>query len=257
MTEQTAKPIAVQLYTLRHLEQPLSKTLHQVANIGYHGVETIGNHGISAAEMKDLLDANNLIACSTHVPLSSLEEHLGEVISFNLAIGNDTIVLPAIPEDQRPTTSAGWIEMGKRLNVIGEHCVDQRLHFIYHNHAWEMAELDGKLALDWLFEGAEFDHLGWEPDIAWIVRGGVDPLTLLDRYAGRCPRIHVKDIAPEGQNEDQMGFADVGHGVLDWSELLPAAKAAGGEWLIVEHDLPKDPQETVRRSFDFLEGALA
>ncbi len=256
MTEQTTKPIAVQLYSLRHLEQPLSKTLNHVADLGYRGVETIGDHGISSTEMKDLLDANRLIACSTHVPITLLEDDLASVISFNQAIGNDCIVLPALPENLRPTTADGWLEMGKRLDAIGERCVEQRMRFCYHNHNWEMVELDGKLALDWLFEGAEQDNLGWEPDIAWIVRGKVDPLELFKRYSGRCPRIHVKDIAPEGENEDQMGFADVGFGVLDWATLLPAAKAAGGEWFIVEHDLPKDPVETVRRSFEFLEGAI-
>jgi sugar phosphate isomerase/epimerase len=256
MPEQTSKPIAVQLYTLRHLEQSLSQTLHQVADIGYHGVETIGDHGISASEMKDLLDANNLIACSTHVPLSLLEEELGKVIAFNQAISNDCIILPALPQDERPTDAAGWLEVGKRLDAIGQHCVDNEMRFLYHNHAWEMVELDGKLALDWLFEGASPDNLYWEPDLAWIVRGGVDPIEILGRYTGRCPRIHVKDIAPEGEHEDQMGFADVGYGVLRWDELLPAAKAAGGEWYVVEHDLPAEPLQTVRRSFEFLEGAL-
>ncbi len=256
MQEQTSKPIAVQLYTLRHLEQPLAQTLHQVANIGYHGVETIGDHGISAGEMNDLLDANNLIACSTHVPLSRFESELGKVIAFNQAISNDCLVLPALPQDERPIDAAGWLEMGRRLDAIGQRCADVEMRFLYHNHAWEMVELDGKLAIDWLFEGATPENLQWEPDIAWIVRGGVDPVEILGRYTGRCPRIHVKDIAPEGQNEDQMGFADVGFGVLDWATLLPAAKAAGGEWFVVEHDLPKDPVETVQRSFDFLDGAL-
>ena len=53
-----------------------------------------------------------------------------------------------------------------------------------------------------------------------------------------------------------MGFADVGYGTLD-GPLLPAAKAAGGEWYIVEHDLPKDPVQTVNRSCEFLQKALA
>lgn len=256
MTEQTSKPIAVQLYTLRHLEQPLSEILHHVAEMGYHGVETVGDHGISAGEMTDLLDANNLTACSSHVPLARLEEELGKVIAFNQAISNDCLVLPALPQEERPQDAAGWLEVGRRLDAIGQRCADAEMRLLYHNHAWEMVELDGKLALDWLFEGAMEDNLQWEPDIAWIVRGDVDPVELLERYSGRCPRIHVKDIAPEGQNEDQMGFADVGYGVLDWSTLLPAAKAAGGEWFVVEHDLPKDPLATARRSFDFLNDAL-
>jgi len=256
MPDQTTKPIAVQLYSLRMLDQPLSQTLHQVADMGYRGVETIRDHGLTASEMKDLLDANKLTACSTHVPLQQFENELGNVIAFNQAISNDCLVLPALPQNIRPADATGWVEMGRRLDAIGRRCVESEMRFVYHNHAWEMEELDGKLALEWLFEGASPENLQWEPDVAWIVRGGVDPLKLLAQYAGRCPRVHVKDIAPAGQNEDQMGFADVGHGTLDWSKLLPAAKAAGAEWFIVEHDLPKQPLDSVRRSLEFLDSAL-
>ena len=206
--------------------------------------------------MKALLEENHLTACSTHVQLSPLEDELDQVIAFNQAIGNDCLILPVPPEENRSGDAAGWLQFGRRLDAIGQRCADAGMRFLYHNHAWETVELEGKLALDWLFEGASPENLQWEPDIAWIVRGGVDPVQLLMRYSGRCPRIHVKDIAPEGENEDQMGFADVGHGVLDWSVLLPAAEAAGGEWFIVEHDLPKDPVNTVLRSFEFLDDTL-
>ncbi|MDI9547324.1 MAG: sugar phosphate isomerase/epimerase [Chloroflexota bacterium] len=257
MSKQTSLPIAVQLYTLRHLEQPLDVTLGQVAAAGYAGVETIRDHGLSAAEMKDLLAKHNLKAICTHVPLAAAEDELDALIAFNQAIGNDCICVPALPQEERNRDAKGWLEMGRRLGAIGKRCAGEGMRFLYHNHAWEMVEMDGKLAIDWLFEGASPEHLLWEPDIAWVVRGNVDPLALLQRHAGRCPRIHVKDVAAAGQNEDQMGFADVGYGTLDWSALLPAAKAAGGEWYIVEHDLPKDPVQTVNRSCEFLQKALA
>ena len=129
------------------------------------------------------------------------------------------------------------------------------MKLMYHNHAFEMESVDGKLAIDWLMESAP--KLGFEIDLAWVQRGGQNGVQLLKKYAGRCPRIHCKDLAPEGENQDQMGFADVGHGVLDWNALLPAAKAAGAEWYIVEHDLPKEPLVSIERSFKFLQQAFA
>ncbi len=257
MTQQTTLPIAVQLYTLRHLEQPLDVLLGLVADAGYSGVETIGNHNLTAAQMNELLDKHNLKAICTHVPLAAAENDLDTVIAFNQAIGNTCICVPALPQELRSTTAQGWLEMGKRLGAIGARCADAGMRFLYHNHAWEMTEMDGKLAIDWLFEGASPENLLWEPDLGWIVRGNADPIALLQRYAGRCPRIHVKDVAAAGQNEDQMGFADVGYGTIDWTKLLKAAKAAGGEWYIVEHDLPKDPAQTVQRSLAFLDKTLA
>ena len=51
--------------------------------------------------------------------------------------------------------------------------------------------------------------------------------------------------------------ADVGTGTLDWDAILPAAKAAGVEWFVVEHDFPSDPLGSIRASYDFLAAKLA
>jgi sugar phosphate isomerase/epimerase len=116
-----------------------------------------------------------------------------------------------------------------------------------------MQILDGTSALDWLFEGAN-GKLTAELDLAWVVKGGQDPLDFLERYQNRSSHVHIKDIAAVGQNSDQGGWADVGYGIMDWAKLLPAAQNAGARYFIVEHDLPKDPLQTIKRSFDFLAG---
>ena len=63
---------------------------------------------------------------------------------------------------------------------------------------------------------------------------------------------HVKDIAPEGRNLDEDGWCDVGSGVLDWPALWTAARAAGANWMVVEHDNPADPAACARNCFDYL-----
>lgn len=249
-------PIALQLYTLRNLQMPFDEVLGQVAAIGYTGVETVGNHKLSADEMKALLEKHQLNVCSTHAAIAMMESDLASVIAFNQAIGNNVLVVPFLAPDDRGKDGAAWTQLGKRLAAIGQRCQDAGMRLMYHNHAFEMESVEGKLAIDWLMEGAGADKLGFEMDLAWVQRSGQNGVQLLQKYAGRCQRVHCKDLAPAGQNEDQMGFADVGHGVLDWTALLPAAKAAGAEWYIVEHDLPKEPLVSIRRSFEFLKGKL-
>lgn len=248
-------PIALQLYTLRNLQIPFDEVLRQVAAIGYTGVETVGNHNLSADEMKALLDKHQLKVVSAHAGIALLESDLDGVIAFNKAIGNQVLVVPFLAPDDRGKDGAAWTQLGKRLTVFSQRCQDAGMKLMYHNHAFEMESVDGKLAIDWLMESAP--KLGFEIDLAWVQRGGQNGVQLLEKYAGRCQRVHCKDVAPAGQNEDQMGFADVGHGVLDWAALLPAAKAAGAEWYIVEHDLPKEPLVSIRRSFEFLKSKLS
>lgn len=249
-------PIAVQLYSLRNLQMPFPELLAEVAAIGYTGVETIGTHNLSAEEMKSLLRKHGLKACSTHVALKTLQSDLDGVIAFNQAIGNQVIVVPFLAPEDRGTTSAAWTALGGQLDMLGQRCTAEGMQLLYHNHAFEMETIEGKLAIDWMMEAASAANVGFEMDLAWVARGGVSGVELLGRYQGRCPRVHCKDLAPAGQNEDQMGFADVGHGTLDWASLLPAAKKAGAEWYIVEHDLPKEPLVSIRRSFEFLKSQL-
>lgn len=249
-------PIAVQLYSLRNLDLPFDDLLSEVAAIGYTGVETIGDHGLSATEMQALLQKHGLQACSTHVPMSALDEDLDGVIEFHKAIGNHTLVIPFLAPDDRGTDGASWRALGQRLDTLGQRCRAAGMQLLYHNHAFEMEQVEGKLGIDWMMAAADSNNVGFEIDLAWVERGGQDGVAMLQRYAGRCPRVHCKDLAPEGENEDQMGFADVGHGTLDWSTLLPAAKAAGAEWYVVEHDLPKEPLVSIRRSFEFLQSQL-
>lgn len=262
MTPQaTQLPIAVQLYSLRTLPGTFEDTLAQVAAAGFTAVETVGDHGCTAAEMRALLDRHRLRVISTHLQLDALRDHLPEIIAFNQAIGNDTLVAPYIPALRGERRADVYQKTGRLLGELGRRCREAGVQLLYHNHDWEMVEIDGKLAIDWLFEAAGRENLGFEPDLAWIAVGGADPVALLQRYAGRCPRVHVKDLAPTGERlEDALWggavMADVGDGRLDWPELLPAARDAGAGWYIVEHDNPRDPIASVSRSLDYLRRRL-
>jgi len=128
------------------------------------------------------------------------------------------------------------------------------IHLGYHNHHWEMVvQADGRTALDCLFDGAGNAPLGWQVDVAWLVRGGVNPLDCLQKYKSRIMSVHAKDLAATGTCLDEDGWADVGHGVLDWRNSLAAASVAcGAQWFVAEHDKPNDPARFARNSFEFL-----
>ncbi len=261
MTSQAATlPIAVQLYSLRTLPGTFNETLGRVAGVGYTAVETVGDHGCTAADMRALLANHGLQVIATHLPLDDLRNDLPKVIAFNQAIGNDTLVAPYIPHLVGEKRASVFQETGQLLGQLAQRCQAEGMRLLYHNHHWEMVEIDGKLALDWLFDSAG-DSLGFEPDLAWITFGGVDPVALLQRYAGRCLRVHVKDLGVAGPDSseplmDGAVMADVGSGKLNWPALLPAARAAGAAWYIVEHDNPRDPVASVANSLAYLQQQL-
>ena len=243
-------PLAMQLYTLRYLSDDIRNLLRVVADAGYAGVE--GGYGpdVGAAELKSVLDENNLKMVSVHVMPDVLETDLKRVVAFQKTLENDVIVIPWISSEHYGDTAESWQRLGERFNEIARNVRAEGMTLLYHNHSFEFGEYDGKLGLEHLLDGAP--DLGLELDVGWCQEGGVDPLLFLKKYAGRVKRLHVKDRALEGENVEQDGWADVGHGVIDWSPLLKAAQDAGAEWFVVEHDEPADPVQTIKRSFDYL-----
>ncbi len=249
-------PLAVQLYSLRSLTIPLAERLSQLAAIGYTGVEMFGPLDPPAEQMADLLQANGLKMVSAHVGIDLLERDLDSVIAYHKAVGNDVIVVPWVAPDRRGDNAESWAALGRSLDAIGASCRAAGMRLLYHNHDFEMARFDGKTALEWLLDAGTPANVGPEFDLAWMVKGGGDPLMFLSKYAGRCVRIHAKDLVRPGESAGRLGLADVGHGVLDWDAILPAVKAAGAEWLIVEHDEPAEPLASMRRSYEFLSKKL-
>jgi sugar phosphate isomerase/epimerase len=249
-----ADVLSIQLYTMRSLGD-LDRILDAVAEAGYRQVETVGSHLDDAATTRSKLAARGLEASSSHVSLAALRERPDAVIEASRTLGVDQLFMPAVPPDQRAMAAAGWRALGQELGQISERLRGQGIELGYHNHDWELEPKDGaKTALELMFEAADGSPLTWQADVAWLVRGRVEPKAWLNRYRGRLTSAHVKDIAPAGQNQDEDGWADVGSGVLDWRGLWQACRDAGARWMVVEHDKPKDPARTARASFAFLTG---
>ena len=62
--------------------------------------------------------------------------------------------------------------------------------------------------------------------------------------------VHVKDIAPDGQNVDEDGWADVGHGTVNWAGLMVALRGTKCSNFVMEHDNPSDHARFATRSIN-------
>lgn len=193
----------------------------------------------------ELLKRYGLTAESGHFLLSQFEEAPERVEEIAKTLGMWLVVDPYIFPDDRPTTPEGWDAHGARLAAVSRDMAARGLTFAYHNHDFEMQPLpDGTYPIDRLLG----DEVAFEPDLAWMVVGGADPATFLRKYEGRIPAVHVKDVAPEGDCADELGFADLGEGTVDWATLWPMSIAAGSKIMILEHDQPADWRRFARRS---------
>ena len=244
--------LSFQMFSAREL-QPLEKQFELLAGLGYTMVEPFGGLFGDVPKLKSLLRQHGMTAPTAHVGLDRLRADAKGTVALCKDLGIETIFGPAPPPGEREGDEAHWRGIGKELNAIGRIVNGEGLKFGWHSHHWEYGRTaDGKTYLECLFE--EAPDLLWEADLAWIVRGGADPVKELEKHRDRVVAAHIKDLAPQGQNADEDGWADPGHGVMDWTALLAAMKANGVGLFVVEHDKPNDVARFARRARETVAG---
>jgi len=240
-----------QLYSARNAT-PWQQVYKKIAALGYSQVEGFGGVYENASETRGLLDSCELTMPSAHFAIDDLENDIQSVFSTASTLGCTHLFCPYIIEDQRPTDASGWHVLGKRLSEIGKQVNDKGFSFGWHNHDFEFTTCrDGSVPMRILLETAT--DIGWEMDVAWIARAGSDPSPWIKEFGPRVNAIHVKDIAAEGQNIDEDGWADVGHGILEWKSLFNQISAQTSATLfIAEHDNPNDLERFASSSIQSL-----
>ena len=247
-----AEDLSIQLYSLRDYGD-LDRQLDALAELGFRKVETVGGHLADARDTRAKLDARGIAAPTGHVGMADLRTRLDWVADQARTVGIEQLFMPAVPLEEREMDADGWRAVGGELGEMAQRLERQGLALGYHNHHWELRAFpDGRTPLELLFEGADGSPLRFEADLAWLVRGGVDPLAWLDWYRDRLTAVHVKDIAPAGENVDEDGWSDIGAGTLDWPSLWRESLAHGAKWMVLEHDKPKDPVGFARKGREFL-----
>jgi len=238
-----------QLYSSRNFP-PLSETLTMLARLGYAEVEGYGALYADPAKVAELvnhLERSGLTMPTGHFSLEMLEKEPARVLEIATALGIETIYCPYLLPDARPDTGEGYETFGKRLHEAGKPIRDAGLGFGWHNHDFEfMALKDGTIPQEAIFEGGP--DLEWEADIAWVAKSGADPFHWIDRFGDRITSVHVKDIAPAGENTGEDGWADVGFGILDWPGLMTALRSTKVRHFVMEHDNPSDAARFAGRS---------
>ena len=245
----------LQLYTVRSLmARDVERTLAAVARIGYGEVEFAGYFGRSPAQIRTALEAAGLTAPAVHLSLEELRSHFDEAADAAAEIGHRYLVLPYLAGPERPGGDGaagsalvdGYRRLADEFNQLGARCREAGLIFAYHNHDFELEEVNGLRLLDVMIENTDPELVRYEVDFYWLVHGGGDPFDYISRFPGRFDLCHVKDRTADGE------MVDVGAGEIDFEAIFERSDEAGLIHYFVEHDAPGDPIGSVRASYEHL-----
>lgn len=235
-------PIAIgaQLYTVRDaMANDVDGTLRKVAALGYDEVEFAGFFGKTPEHLRQLLAELHMRPAASHVGWEQVRDDPANAVDETVRLGAPYVVLAWLPPEQRQTLDQ-WREWIARLNRLGAIAKERGIRVAYHAHDFEYQPIDGVRPIDLLQDELDPHLVDFEIDLYWTRRGGGDALALFQRFPGRYPLAHFKDMASDG------AMADVGDGVIDFESILAAAPGSGLRHAVVERDDGNDPMGTLR-----------
>ncbi len=242
--------VALQLWTIREeCDRDLEGALRTLGDQGYDGVELFQLHGHDAPQVRAWLDENGLVAAGRHVRVEAIETELDQLVDELGVLGTNRLAIAWVDPEALSDADA----VVERFAAAAQAAKDAGLQLGFHNHWSEVAPLDGGGTFLDRLRALPADLLWLELDLGWVWHGGGDPVAELEKTAGRCPLVHIKDYVSREDRDD----VPVGDGIVGYERVLPAAIAAGAEWLVLEEDeVGPDPFGAVQRSLDFVRKTL-
>lgn len=148
----------------------------------------------------------------------------------------------------------------EQFNAYGERLAREGFQLGYHNHAVDLKQLNGKIALDVLIADTNPELVVFELDTGHVIHAGKDPIAYLRKYPTRIRLLHLKDLQPgyhvsaRIDTEDMDTNAELGAGVIDWRALFAVAARGHIEHWFIEHEgrMADPPMTAVEHSLLYL-----
>jgi len=244
------KDIGLQLLTVSaEMKKDWKATLRKVAEIGYRNIEFGDAYGGSVPAFKAFVKELGLACFAGGATLGDWKKSPDRIIESSVELGKKWLMCYWPWEDSAENkTLDDWKRMAESLNPIGEKVRKAGLGFAYHNHDLEFKVTEGKIPYDVLLQKTDPSLVGMMIDLYWIEKGGQKPLPYFEKYPGRFPLWHAKDM----DRTAERSFSCVGQGIIDFPSIFAKADLAGMKYVFVEHDKPVDGIECARVSFEYL-----
>jgi len=257
--------ISVQLYSVREeAGKDYEGTIRAIADMGFGNVEPAGFPGSSVKEAAKLFKDLGIKAPSCHGALP-VGENRNAIIDDALTLGHECIITGCPPDFKENFASVDAIKATAELYCeAADFAAGHGIQIGYHNHDWDLVEVDGKPGYRYFLENTPKTVL-WEADIFWVARAGINPVDFIKEIGVRGKLLHFKDgivntndefteaETADGKIMVSTGspFLPAGAGEVD---LIAASKVADNtEYIVVELDsFSGDMMKAIQESYTYL-----
>lgn len=241
--------VGVQLYSVRAemMADPVG-TLKKLAQIGYKEIESArsdkGNYyGLHPKEIKKVLGDLGMTLRSGHV---HIDEAWQQSIDAAAEAGQEYLICSSMPGEGQ--TVENYTRVADTFSKAGEDCKKSNIIFGYHNHDYEFEKENGQVLYDVLLQKTDPSLVKMELDLGWVFVTGNDPLAYFEKYPGRFPLWHLKDM-----DKAKKQSTEFGKGQLNIKGMLENAKKSGMKYFFVEQEeYTNNAFESLQQDYDYL-----
>jgi len=232
----------------KELKGDWKTVLRQASSYGFTEIESGDFLGVSAESYLSFLNETGLNMVAGGFEFKASDDELRKSMNLlkSLKVKYAVVYWPWYTGG--PFTLADCKKSAERLNYLGKVCHDNGLVFCWHNHNKEFTPMETGLPFDYLMENTDKSLVYCELDLYWVKKGGGDPLSVMKKYSGRFPILHVKDMAPG----NAMDFECPGSGIIDFPSLFSEAEKQGIKHYMVERDNVPDGLACLKSCGEYL-----
>lgn len=226
------KNVGVQLYSVRkEMLADATGTLKMLAKMGYKELESArsvkGNYyGLAPKEIKKIAADLGMNVRSGHV---GIDNNWLKSVDEAAEAGQTYLICSSMPS--RGQTIENYQKTADVFNKAAEDCKKRNLIFGYHNHEEEFQKVDGQVLYDVLLERTDPKMVKMEMDLGWLIVTGNDPFKYFEKYPGRFPLWHLKDM-----DITKKKSVEFGKGRVDIRRLLKNGEKSGMKYYFVEQE---------------------
>jgi inosose dehydratase len=268
---------------------PWQQVMDEIAASGVPAMELgpVGYFPEDPATIRELLETRNLLSAGSvmfddfHDPaardrLLGIAERVSRVI---VASGGSILSIIDKPDDVRVATAGRpdaaprlnderWTAMVDQIRAVADLARDLGVHPVVHPHVGGYIEFEDEI--ERLVSETDLDLC---LDTGHLAYAQMDPVTMLERHAGRLVHVHFKDIRPEvlgrvdsehltfWQAIEADIFCPIGEGVVDIAHVLATLNRIGyhGFATIEQDRVPGSGEalDELRKSVSVIEAAQA
>ncbi|MRH45131.1 TIM barrel protein [Aquibacillus halophilus] len=254
--------IGVQMMMLKQKVEEIGayQTMKKISELGYHAVE-VSQIPMTKENVGELKRASKDFDIKIAALSAALEPMLPGAPGETLVDNFDKFVSDCKELDcnflrigMLPLTVMGdkekIMDFISKAEVMADRLAEHGIELYYHTHHIEFQRYDGEYLLDLIKNNTT--RLGFELDVHWIQRAGVNPVEFIKKYKNRISLLHLKDyrigsldITDEdledmgkffGKFTNLIEFAEVGEGNLDMTAIIEAGLDSGAQYFLVEQD---------------------